>query len=607
MDLKAFLTPLDAPYTDAVAIRRGLELSVWYSALEDDPAKAAVAAAFATSHFWRWLALVAWSEDEKSGGLVNKPAPPLAYVKAMADHLDARGEDGRFLHDATLVLKSRQLWLSWLACHWGLYLSAKRQATRGLIISKTEDHGLELLERMGKAYAQLPRFLKIALRWPLDASRVFKTEYARFPNNSKINVLPERGGESARSFSATWTLLDEACFQQYLERAWAATVAGMTSARGRTCALMISTAGIDANTTFRDLVEDVKDGVRGGVERRHLDQTGLSLWRNKLTGVDVARIHYSADPGRRSLAWKMEAMRGFRSAAQWNKDMEMDFYALSGAPLFPMFDPTVHILRRRPIVERRGDRMWLVATDDDGRVTEYRAELGLGIDHGLKNPCGAIWLARDEQADLWAYRDYSVAGRGASENALAILGHCGYPAESVRRDWARAARRQTFARPPNEELYRWKVIDAQAALPTDSKARIEDLYKWQDGDRSKPIFGPTLKPCKKGQGSVELGINWIADMLLATLAARAGGVFEGTVRHRYWDDNNFGEDAVRAIAHRQALLISPECENLVSEIRLGRYKEFANPMLNQPETEVDAFNHVRKAIAYLGQAGMRRG
>jgi hypothetical protein len=61
---------------------------------------------------------------------------------------------------------------------------------------------------------------------------------------------------------------------------------------------------------------------------------GLKIVRNSINKFIVATLHYTADPKKRTSAWKAEASAGL-APARWAKEYEIDYVALYGQRVFP--------------------------------------------------------------------------------------------------------------------------------------------------------------------------------------------------------------------------------------------------------------------------------
>lgn len=65
-------------------------------------------------------------------------------------------------------------------------------------------------------------------------------------------------------------------------------------------------------------------------------QTGLTIKRNAINKFCVVTLHYTADPAKRSAAWKDEAARGM-IPEKFQREYEINYTAVLGAKVFPEF------------------------------------------------------------------------------------------------------------------------------------------------------------------------------------------------------------------------------------------------------------------------------
>jgi hypothetical protein len=100
-----------------------------------------------------------------------------------------------------LVLKARQLGLTWLCLAYALWLMLFRPAAVVLLFSKRDDEAEELLSRLKGMYDRLPSWMQ--------ARAVVKTNSSEFQlsNGSRAMCFPTTGG---RSYTGTFVLGDEA-------------------------------------------------------------------------------------------------------------------------------------------------------------------------------------------------------------------------------------------------------------------------------------------------------------------------------------------------------------------------------------------------------------
>lgn len=85
---------------------------------------------------------------------------------------------------------------------------------------------------------------------------------------------------------------------------------------------------------------------------------GVNRWRTK-QGLTVVRVHYTADPAKRSAAWREEQKRGM-SEAMWEREMEINFRIMLGKAWFPEFRYEFHVAKEnlRPFAGKPVIRGW---------------------------------------------------------------------------------------------------------------------------------------------------------------------------------------------------------------------------------------------------------
>lgn len=110
-------------------------------------------------------------------------------------------------HLFLLVLKARQLGLSWLTLCYALWLMRFHPAVAVLIFSKRDEEAIELLGRVRGVYQRLPEWMQSTL---LSSS---KHELSLL-NGSTATAFPTTGG---RSYTGSLVIVDEADFVQDLD------------------------------------------------------------------------------------------------------------------------------------------------------------------------------------------------------------------------------------------------------------------------------------------------------------------------------------------------------------------------------------------------------
>lgn len=102
------------------------------------------------------------------------------------------------------------------------------------------------------------------------------------------------------------------------------------------------------------------------------EQVGLRIWQNDKNGFVVARLHFTADPRKRSDEWIAASKRGM-SNAKWEQEFNISYNSQQGEKAFPEI-----YSRREEIVDRLGPYI-------DG---QWPGDLPMwgGFDYGAKNP-----------------------------------------------------------------------------------------------------------------------------------------------------------------------------------------------------------------------------
>jgi hypothetical protein len=116
-----------------------------------------------------------------------------------------------FNNRLTVILKARQLGLTWLCLAFALWLMIFKPIATILIFSKRDDEAVYLMgkERMRGMYRRLPRWMQV--RQIVTGN---EHEWA-LSNGSVARAFPTSGGDS---YTATFALVDEADLVDNLEK-----------------------------------------------------------------------------------------------------------------------------------------------------------------------------------------------------------------------------------------------------------------------------------------------------------------------------------------------------------------------------------------------------
>ena len=80
---------------------------------------------------------------------------------------------------------------------------------------------------------------------------------------------------------------------------------------------------------------------------------GVQTWRNLRNKFCVFRLHYIADPRKRSETWSLEARAGMPQRG-WRREYEIDWTSPEGDPVIPEYSASIHV---RELDARPGVRL----------------------------------------------------------------------------------------------------------------------------------------------------------------------------------------------------------------------------------------------------------
>jgi hypothetical protein len=175
----------------------------------------------ARSHPAYLLDSVARMVDEKTGesfqfGLTD-PASPWYWQRKVLD--------GFLANLKTIVLKARQIGITWLACGLGLWIVLYKPGTLMLVYRQKEDDASELVKRIWQMYVNLPEHLRAGVRVlkPTRGSLPYLEIVFEHPDGRISKVRGMASTESAgHGETAALVLLDEGARIERLRGIWTA-------------------------------------------------------------------------------------------------------------------------------------------------------------------------------------------------------------------------------------------------------------------------------------------------------------------------------------------------------------------------------------------------
>lgn len=245
-----------------------------------------------------------------------------------------------------VVLKARQLGVSWLAAIYALWHAIRRPGQQVLIISKGQDDADKFLAKVAFVYERLPAWRPRA---------VVNTRSIRFPGlHSEIEALPA-SGNVGRSRTATLVILDEHAHQPFARKIFLAIKAAAEKGQ----ILSMSSAN-GQGALHSQLYLAAKAGTNG--------------WK-------AVFIPYRAHPDRQAPGWReekraeMEQLSDAEFAQEYPAD-DVEAIIATGRVVFRVED-----LTRQPIRDGVADEKGLTiyAAPAAGKVYVIGGDVGEGL------------------------------------------------------------------------------------------------------------------------------------------------------------------------------------------------------------------------------------
>lgn len=222
-------------------------------------------------------------------------------------------------NDWTIVLKGRQLGVTWVACLYALHRMLYFPGSSTLAYSMNEDEAALLVGRVWDMFESLPEHLKshIKVLKPARGHRPYTEIILQHPDGRISTMTGMASTErSGRSRSAGLVILDEFAFQQYAQGTWGAVIPVMADG-GKV--IVISTA----NGVSNEL-------TGGGNFYHHLwvkaGDGGYTVLKKKF-------LRWDLHPGRNQLWRDNLAMPDDQKEEEYPNTPE-DAFLLSGRPYF---------------------------------------------------------------------------------------------------------------------------------------------------------------------------------------------------------------------------------------------------------------------------------
>jgi hypothetical protein len=273
-------------------------------------------------------------------------------------------------HRLNIVLKARQLGLTWLALAFAVWCILFNAGYKVVALSKTELDAKELIRRVEFILRYLPSWLIrekckdnagwTGLMWESTALTI--TIYHAGKEDAKFTSM-SASPDSGRSFTANLVIIDEWAFQQFATQIFAAAYPTINRPSGGKV-IGLSTA-----------------------KRLTLFET---IWRKASKGLNTFNrifLSWRTDP-RRTDEWYEQTKKDLPSSykAEYPNTPEEAFEAAEGVA-FGEFSEDIHVCKPFPIPE-----FW----------NKWRS-----VDNGYTDPFAWYWFAVDTDGIVYIYREFT--------------------------------------------------------------------------------------------------------------------------------------------------------------------------------------------------------
>lgn len=255
--------------------------------------------------------------------------------------------------DRLAIPKSRRMFCSWdfigLYTHDTLFKPGRFNG----FVSKKEDDAGDLVGRAEFIYNKIPEWrIPRALLPKLKNGKMSKQPpLLEFEDtNSKIQGFPQ-GADQLRQFTLSGILGDECAFWEGAQAFYSASKPTLDGG-GRMTLISSRAPGF-----FKKIVFDQLDAldltfreVPPVTPERPLE--GIEMWTNPRNKFTVIDLHYTADPRKRSDAWR-ESIRQSMPVRDFLMEYERSWQTFEGRPVYADFNRTLHVATTPLAIEPR--------------------------------------------------------------------------------------------------------------------------------------------------------------------------------------------------------------------------------------------------------------
>jgi len=189
-----------------------------------------------------FLSKYAWIQNKNTGKTVKWE--PWDYQLDLLDDFLA--------HRELIILKARQLGISWLVAGYGLWKALSNDSAKILFLSQGEEEAWDMISKAKFIYLHLPEFLRNFAPLRLDSRSTLTFEGM----HSELKALPSTE-KAGRGTDATLVVRDECAYHPYAEENFSAISPAIDSGGQQ---IDLSTRSIDLNSHFLQRFRKAMDG-----------------------------------------------------------------------------------------------------------------------------------------------------------------------------------------------------------------------------------------------------------------------------------------------------------------------------------------------------------
>lgn len=239
--------------------------------------------------------------------------------------------------------KSRRMFCSWNFISLYLHDTVFRSGRFNAFVSKKEDDAGDLISRAEFIFRtipewRIPRALLPALKNGKMSKQPPLMEFEEI--NSKLQGMPQ-GAEQLRQYTLSGILGDECAFWENAQEFYSASKPTLDGG-GKMTLISSRSPGFFKKIVFDqlDAVDLSFKEVAPSVPKKPLE--GVEVWRNPRNKFVVVDLHYTADPAKRSAAWR-EAIKQSLPSRAFDMEYNRSWSTFEGKPVYSDYNKAIHV------------------------------------------------------------------------------------------------------------------------------------------------------------------------------------------------------------------------------------------------------------------------